>query len=368
MNKDSYMIKVPGKLMVAGEYAVLKPGFCAVAVAVNRYVTAEIKLDESKKLNLPQLRINNISWTYSKREGIVFEIHDNRLRFVKNAMEVVCQYLTEIGISLKSFSLHIKSDLNDPITGKKYGLGSSAAIVVSVVSAILTIHGEFEEAKDLEKLFKLSAIAHLKTQRNGSGTDVAVAVYGGWLQYGTYSSKWLLKALKKEKSITNIINKDWPHLLIKRITPPKELKLAIGWTRESVGTANMVKRIEAFQEKNKKVYEEFLEESKSSVSALIDAFRTENCEKAIHALYKNRMALNNLGNLAGVNIETEKIKILCTIADNFGRGKSSGAGGGDCGIAFVEGVENLQKLFCEWQEAGITPLDLEVTYIGCKVY
>ena len=42
MYNSGCTIKVPGKLMIAGEYAVLTPGNVAMVVAVDRYIAAEI--------------------------------------------------------------------------------------------------------------------------------------------------------------------------------------------------------------------------------------------------------------------------------------------------------------------------------------
>lgn len=364
MTNSGCIIKVPGKLMIAGEYAVLEPGYKAVVIAVDRYITAEISPSSVNRLYLPQLGLEEITWSYDGEE-IIFNIIDERLCFAKNAFDIASRYLMEKGLKAYPFSLHISSDLNDPITGKKYGLGSSAAIVVAIVSSILSFHGEYKDELDLEKIFKLSAIAHLKTQGNGSGTDIAASVYGGWLQYSTYSSKWLLNEIGKNESIVNLIKMPWPNFSIGRLTPPRELRLAVGWTRESVGTAPMVEKIEYYKDKNRDCYKEFLKDSYTSVSELIGAFEMSNVKIAMDALYKNHMALLKLGEEAGVMIETSKIKRLCTIADRFGRGKSSGAGGGDCGIAFVEGDEKLHKLLIDWQKVGITPLYLEVASKGC---
>lgn len=389
MINSGCIIKVPGKLMIAGEYAVLEPGYQAVVVAVNRYVTAEIKPAFVNELSLPQLGLERITWNFDDK-GVEFYPKKDRLSLVRNAMSTAFLYLKEKKIMLHPFQLHIKSDLNDPMTGKKYGLGSSAAIVVAVIASILSFHGEYNEVcefnkegtfnkdetlnkeralnKDevLMKLFKLSAIAHVKTQGNGSGADIAAVVYGGWIKYSTFRAKWLLTELEKESNITKLLEMTWPDLVIGKLLPLEELKLLVGWTKESVRTSRMVKKIESFQNENMEYYQNFLTESFASVVSLIDAFEKEDVNKAIEALYKNRMALLGLGERAGVKIETKRIKSLCTIADKFGRGKSSGAGG-DCGIAFTHGEEKVQELWFEWKEADILPLDILVAPKGSTV-
>ena len=37
-------VKAPGKLYVAGEYAVTEPGYKSVLIAVDRFVTLQLKL------------------------------------------------------------------------------------------------------------------------------------------------------------------------------------------------------------------------------------------------------------------------------------------------------------------------------------
>ncbi len=367
MNNSGCTIKVPGKLMIAGEYAVLEPGYKAVVIAVDRYITSEVRPALRNKLVLSQLGFNDVTWEYSDEE-IVFNIQDERLCFIQNALKVGYGYLKDINKSPLPFILSITSDLNDSETGKKYGLGSSAAIVTSVIAAFLYVHDEYNSQEDLKKIFKLSAMAHLITQRNGSGADIAAACFGGWIQYSSYSSLWLLNKLSEGHSIKEIHDMSWPNLLVERMVPPQELQLVVGWTKESVGTAPMVKKIDEYQKQHRELYKEFLEESYNSVAELICAFEKKEVKKALEALQKNRKALLKLSEAAEINIETKKIKTLCSIADTFGIGKSSGAGGGDCGVAFVESSLKTVLLKNAWRQAGIEPLSLMVSKEGCSIY
>lgn len=366
MNNTGDIINVPGKVMIAGEYAVLEPGYLAVVIAVNRYITVEIEPSLVNELSLSQLELENVTWDFCKRE-VHFLIEDDRLCFVKNAMDIAFHYLLEKGIPIQSFRLNIKSDLNCPTTGKKYGLGSSAAIVVAVITSIVSLHEEFHNESDLMNLFKLSVIAHVKTQGNGSGADIAASVYGGWIEYKTFNSKWLLREIEKDSSIMHLLNTQWPGLSIRRLSPPDGLTLLVGWTQESAGTVPMVKKIEEYKEKNPENYQVFLKESLDSVTQLIEAFETGDVKKSLDALHNNRKALLGLGELAEVIIETKRLKTLCTIANQYGRAKSSGAGGGDCGIAFVEDKAKQKELWLEWKKAGIVPLDIVVAPNGCTV-
>ena len=64
-----------------------------------------------------------------------------------------------------------------------------------------------------------------------------------------------------------------------------------------------------------------------------------------------------LDSLATIDIETTHLKKLCDIGEKFGgASKTSGAGGGDCGITIVENNINKQKIYDEWTKNCIKPL------------
>ena len=66
-------------------------------------------------------------------------------------------------------------------------------------------------------------------------------------------------------------------------------------------------------------------------------------------------------------LETPMITKLCNVAEKLGgAAKQSGAGGGDCGIAFMPTKESAKKLIQAWQKAGITPLKLRPYPYGAK--
>lgn len=363
---SSYEVKVPGKLMIAGEYAVLEPNQKSVVVAVNRYVTAHIEASGKNILCLPQWGVEPIAWEINNEE-LQFSVEDSRLGFIKNAFSVAHQFLQEKSVKLHPFKLEITSELDDALTNKKYGLGSSAAIVTAVISSVLSFHNCDKELLNLDIIFKLSAIAHLKTQKNGSGADVAAAVYGGWLEYCAFDGEWILKKLAQGISLTEIINSPWPNLFIKTLTPPSSLQLVVGWTKEPAATAPRIKKLQNYKDSNLEAYKEFLKESSRAVHGLIKSFQDNDYAEAINSLKDNAKVLKKLGKNATMDIETEKLKKLSSIAESFGSGKSSGAGGGDCGIAFLKCESNREDLYKAWEDEDIIALDLSVSQSGVTI-
>ncbi|NMD68681.1 phosphomevalonate kinase [Bacillus sp. DNRA2] len=367
MTYSSYRVKVPGKLLIAGDYAVLEPKQQAIVAAVDRYLSAYIEPSKQNQVSLPQLGLHSVAWKINNRV-VQFNRADARLKYIQNAIEVAHQFLQEQDISVQPFHLSIKSELNDPATGRKYGLGSSAAVVVAVISAMLVLYSPRNSQPTLEQIFKLSAIAHLRTQKNGSGVDIAASTYGGWICYTAYQPKWVLAQSQEVDQLSDLINKTWPGLSISPIQPPAQLRLCVGWTAEEASTAPLINEFKKFQVWNKTAYARFLAESSQAVTSLINSFHEGDSLGAISSLTQNRKALLMLSEEAGISIETAKLKALCQMAEETGSGKSSGAGAGDCGIAFVLGeADQVEELHRLWKTAGITPLKITVSPAGATV-
>jgi phosphomevalonate kinase len=360
---SGFRVKVPGKMLIAGEYAVLEPNQKAVVMAVNRYVSAYVEPSRQNQLSLPQLGLEDVTWD----QNIQFNLLDPRLNFIQNSIKVVQQYLSENSITLEPFRLRIKSELDSTETGKKYGLGSSAAVVTAVVSAILMMYEDKLEPITLDKVFKLAALAHIKTQKSGSGVDIAASVYGGLLVYSSFQQDWVLNELNKGGSLNELIRKQWPHLSVRTINTPSHLTLCVGWTKEPASTALMIKKAQYFKFSHPHEYNQFLRESSIAVSHFIQGLDQIEDNLILSGLTENRKALLRFAEKAGITIETPKLKDLCSIANRFGSGKSSGAGGGDCGIALIKNKESIEKVFNAWRTKDILPLNLAISKTGSSV-
>src|SRR5699024_12263907 len=109
-------------------------------------------------------------------------------------------------IDLEPVHFVVKRELDDE-NGMQCGLGASAAVVVSVVEAILTRFMSKVPQRSL--VVMLAAIAHVKTHGSGSGADIAASVYGGFLSYASFQAEWLLERLNPVTNVSTLVEEDW---------------------------------------------------------------------------------------------------------------------------------------------------------------
>lgn len=347
-------VSAPGKLFIAGEYAVVEPGNQAIIIAVDQFVTVTLK-KAKKSGSIKSAQFGNYP-VYFKRENdaLVLDKRDNPFHYILAAIDIVESFAKECHKTLELFHLNIESGLDNG-HGTKYGLGSSGAVTVATAEALCQF---YDLPYDPMTLFKLAALAHLSIQNNGSCGDVAASVYGGWIAFSTFNQSWV-KQKSQEVSLKELLALPWPHLLIQPITPPENLQLVIGWTGTPASTANLVDQVQKSEYKD--AYQNFLKESQACVSEMIAAFANGNLTNFQAGIVKNRQLLQSLSQLSDVNIETDALNRLVEIADcHGGSAKSSGAGGGDCGIAIFSKENDIKNVLWEWEKSGISYLPLHV--------
>ncbi|URL61429.1 phosphomevalonate kinase [uncultured bacterium] len=352
------MIKViaPGKLYIAGEYAVVD-GMPSIVVALNQYITVEISAGHKYgSIISKQYQASTIYW---RREGnqMIFDNRDNPFCYILSAIKITEQYARSLHVKLGLYHLKIDSQLDSP-DGKKYGLGSSAAVTVATINALCVF---YHIPINKEQLFKLSAIAHFSVQGNGSLGDIAASVYGGWIAFRTFDHQWL-KIMQRNSSIKTLINMPWPNLKIEQLTVPESLQLLIGWTGTPASTSHLVDKVSLGRAHNPEKYNQFLKASKKCLIKMIHGFREGSLKLIKHEIAVNRKLLNQLGDFTKVDIETPQLKKLSRIAIHYGgSAKSSGAGGGDCGITVVNRQSPIKQILDEWKQNHIQPLKFKVT-------
>lgn len=343
-------VKVPGKLYLAGEYAVVEPGTPAVITAVDRFVHLKItSATATGTIYSHQYQTMPVKWHRTAHRQIQLE-DDVHLEFVLEAIRLTERYVEESGRQLQFFNLEIDSGL-DSDDGKKFGLGSSAAVTVGVVKAIAVFYHLNLTALEI---YKIAALAHYNVQGNGSLGDIAASAFTGWIAYYSPDRNWLLN--QPQKPLKPLIETDWPELKIQRLPVPASTALIVGWTGAPASTKHLVTEV---KRRSHLKYDTFVTQSAQCVEDLIHAIKNDDFEKMTAAITRNRKLLNELSKISHIELETPRLKKLINLVVGFGgSGKMSGAGGGDCGIGFVKHGLNYQQIFEQWRQAQILPLQL----------
>lgn len=338
--------KAPGKLYIAGEYAVLEQDCPAILVAVNQFVRVSITKSKTSTglIHSRQYSQDSIHWV---RQGskMVIDNRDNPFEYILAAISFTEQYCIEQGIKMKVYDLHVNSDL-DSADGKKFGLGSSAAVTVATVKAILHFYGV---KMSNELVYKLSAISHYSVQGNGSAGDIAASVYGGWLAYQTFDKKWL-KFQLETNNLSDVVNEAWPGLKVELLTPPKDMKLMIGWSQKPASTSRLVDETNANKAALNMEYKNFLSASRACVLKMIAGFEANDIAMIKEQIRANRKLLQHFAKINQIDIEIPRLTKLIKIAESYGgAAKTSGAGNGDCGIVITDSETDLDALENEWR-------------------
>ena len=347
--------KAPGKLYIAGEYAVVTPGHPAVIIAVDRFIS--VSLSPSKeyfgKIFSSSISENTLIWKRQNQQ-IILEEPNKKADIILKTLELTEHFLKEHNILLPYYDIYIKSDL-DSVDGIKYGLGSSGAVTVATIHALLK---SVNLDSDNEKLFKLAAIVHVSLNKKGSLGDLAAAVYTGWLAYSSPDREWV-KHQWNRMGLSSLIDEAWPKLKIESIKAPKSVELLVGWTGHPASTDSFVTSLEG--DKDIISYDRFLKDSTTCVSHLIKGIQSDSNKEIKKAINNNRLLLLQMSRSNNFILETPKLTALNQIAKKHGAvAKSSGAGGGDCGIAFVDTRFQKEGIYKDWRANSIEPLSLNM--------
>ena len=273
----------PGKLFLAGEYAVLAGG-TAVVAAVDRRAVARF---------VPRATPSS--------------------PLIAEAVKAVHQHCEVHALPLVDGAPEVDSSaLNE--NGRKLGLGSSAAATVAAVGALLEATGH-----DLHGwrpvALALSMRAHRAAQGGrGSGGDVAAAFFGGVIAYSRPRG-------------------DRPAVRpLPDIVPGELVVFGAGGP---IATVDHLAAVERLAARDPEVHARRLREIAEAADAFIAAHEKSDVEALIDAVFRSNQALDALGRAADLPIVTPALALAATVALELGgAAKPSGAGGGDVGIAF----------------------------------
>lgn len=327
----------PGKLFLLGEYAVLE-GAPALVTAVGQRARAEISVADGE--TGPEAQDTEQKVARHGRQQLGGQI-DQQVKQVQmlTGPEVITESAGQVPLlaaavsTLEKRGLLTRQILSSRLfrldtrefhrTGKKLGLGSSAALTAALVAGLL------EDTNHWRKMTKSGFLAlclavHREFQGGlGSGADVAIAVYGGKIAY-------------------------IPGQLPEQVTLPEKLSLRFIWTGVPAGTTDYITKLYQWREIDSKGYNLHLSRLQSLSEAGLSACKAGNADSFVDIVSEYNLALHELSHQAGMMFyNSVHQRLFKTAVDAGCVYKPSGAGGGDFGLIMSthEGaIEGLEKV------------------------
>jgi mevalonate kinase len=232
-------------------------------------------------------------------------------------------YRIKSGVTIRT-----KSDFSS-----EFGFGSSSAVTTAVLKALSDL---FEIGISNQELFELSHKTVLDVQGVGSGFDLAAAIWGGTIYFGSGGSE---------------------------IVPlnVNSLPLIVGFTGVKADTPTLVRQVADLHARHKEAIEHIFDTISSVVKAARDALEDADVARLGELMDINQGVLDALG----VNsLELAKLVFAARRAGATGA-KLSGAGGGDCMIALALD-ENKARIEESIENSGGKVLKVEVGAPGVR--
>jgi phosphomevalonate kinase len=364
----------PGKLFVAGEYAVVEPGAPAILVAVDRHITVTVTdgpdsgPEDTDVVISSDLGPQQVPWRWHDDKLVVCGADDEQqartaLAHVVSAIEIVARLLRERGLPVPAMGLTVTSRLHED--GRKYGLGSSGAVTVATVAAVSDFCGL---QLSCDARFRLAMLATAQLEPKGSGGDLAASTFGGWIAYQSPDRAFILD-LARRVGVDRTISAPWPGHEVRRLPAPEGLSFEVGWTGEPASTASLVSDLHRRTWRGSDSHQRFVKTSADLVHACVTALEAGDRQGLLEQFRRARQELARLDDEVGLGIFTPKLTALCDAAEAVGgAAKPSGAGGGDCGIALLdaEASREISEVRKRWVAAGVLPLPIRPALEGIE--
>lgn len=295
----------PGKLVILGEYAVLE-GAEALVLACDRRCQVEIA-DYAGPASLLETRAPEAQLhEYGPAKPSGLPLVDTVRSGVFGGPDP-----RPMRVLLDSSALFAES-------GEKLGLGSSAAVLTALAGALQAFDNKADLALSLNELIAL----HRRLQGGrGSGIDVAAALHGG---------------------LNTFEIDDTSGAAIGSVRLPNSVGFAGIFAGKSAATSDFVERFRNWRRAEPVQSAALLTELAAVSGAGCNAVRAGDAERFIAAVAEYGKLLDALGNALRCDVLTPEHRRIAALADKFGvTYKTSGAGGGDIGVAFSRDAEAL---------------------------
>ncbi len=315
----------PGKVIIAGEHSVVY-GYPAIAVALGIRCNVlsnngepgifinSVDLDKNCKYNLRDI-------SQLERGELIHDGFDSIALAIKETLKLINQ---EINIELD-----IRSDI--PISA---GLGSSAAVVVASIAAVLDLYGETLTKNVISSIaFESEKITHGRP----SGIDNSIATYGGLLKFQ---------------------NGNLHHKSLKHSIP-----LIVGNTKVARNTKKLVRGVADLKNQHSIIIDNLLKTMGEIAEEAEVCIENRDLEKLGEILDINQGILDSIGVGHG---ELSNYIWLARKAGALGA-KLTGAGGGGCMIALAKDTKSLQEIVSKLKSENLNIIATEISQLGVKI-
>jgi phosphomevalonate kinase len=348
----------PGKVLLAGEYAVLV-GAEAVVMAVDRRVVARVVADPATD---PDARA-------AARSPFIEAV----------AAAVAAHAGADSAAARAAQGLAVDSRALRAVDGIKLGLGSSAAVTVAACACALA-HDRMTQAgreqaqdaaPDARLIHRLAHAAHGAAQSaqgaRGSGADIAASVYGGILSVRVQPEAGTDAGAHEHGQGPGPMP-----MLVRPLLADLErtsVHLVFVWTGAPASTPALVARVQAWRDVEPRAHERAMTALADAALALIAALRPSGqASETVAAIEAGAEAAAALGRAAGVEIETAAHRAIAALARTHrGAAKPTGAGGGDIALAAFANAADAAAFRHETAARGMKPLALRVDPDGVRI-
>ena len=319
MSISAVRTSTPGKVVISGEYAVLI-GAPAIAMAINRRATCSVQIADRGEWSI---RSQPSFWNAELSLAEIAQSQTN---------DLIASVLHQV---VKTVSLPSQAELSMDTRslfhfGKKMGLGSSAASLVSLYVAICTL---CEMEYSLEGALRL----HDEVYKSGSGIDIATSFAGGVVRF-------------QDRAVQSI-----------NLPPGVETRVLY------VGTSTTTSdKVLLFQDWLSTQPESTKDRIKNASEGVVDS-----ADRAVDFLDALRYFIEIqefIDSGSRIGIWGPQHRAMKSLANREGvLYKPSGAGGGDIGLALSTDSDALDRLVEGAEKMGLKELDAQVEVEGVRV-
>lgn len=318
----------PGKIVLCGEYVVLD-GAPALGLALNR--RASVTICENRA---DRHRVTSPGYAGGK---FSFKVNE-QFEWLQDGAPVpdfsLLEQVWRTSAASPSIMLDLVLDTRsfvDSTGSHKLGLGSSAALTVSLAAALA---GMQHQGVDLDDMIG----AHRRFQSGrGSGIDIAVSQCGGVVEYRMGSPAQ-----------------------VKSHACPAGLEYAILWSGTPVSTARQLERFVAAA-----AHPDSREQLALASTNIVKAWPEADIGKIIELFAEYTVALGAFNAAHDLGIFDAGHAELVKLAGNHGAVyKPCGAGGGDIGIVLSTDTSCISAFVDEAAALGYQALDLRIDDVG----